>query len=149
MKKHEVMSANSTWKLVVEAWSINLFFYKAMGVTSNVYVRSGGFFARLFGGGWRSGAASSVTVAGVMTSTLAPGANPPIPGSPVLNSNSSKAECSVWAFGIGVKIKIDPLFKPSDPSPGGAPSLFADGVSGSGTALFRGETLRSNIVTYS
>lgn len=148
MKKHEVLSSNGNWKLVVEAWSVNLFFYKAKGVTSNVYERGGGFFARLFGGGWRSAKANSVTVGGSMSSSLAPGASRLLPGSPISIQNASKAEVSVWVFGIGVKVKIDPVFSPSNPKLDKGPSLIADSVSGSGAAFYKGENLRSNLVNY-
>ncbi len=146
MKKREVLSKDSTWKIVVEAWPVNLFFYKAMGISTNVYERNSGFWAWL--GAWKFVKASLLSVSGAMSYRLAPGFSAPLPGSPLFLSNFSKAECSIWVFGIGVKIKIDLIFNPSDPSTGGAPSLIADGLSGSGSATRKGETLATSTVSY-
>src|SRR5437763_7758703 len=84
MTKSEQIAKDGSWKIVVEAFSVNWFVYRAMGVTTRVYTRgSPSIFERLFGGGagWVASKAEFVSASGFLTARKAPGARTLIPGS--------------------------------------------------------------------
>lgn len=152
MASREALSANGSWKLVVEAWSVNMWVYRAMGATSRVFETAPrSFWDWLFGRstGWRSIKAEFVSASGVLTTSVIPGATGAIPGSPNNRTNDSEADCRAWTVFVGVSIPLTPTFEPSGaPRPGGNTRALADGVIAGGSASLRGETLSLSGVPY-
>lgn len=145
MATYEVVSADGSWKIVVEAWSTSLIVYSAMGITTRVYVRGfNSWWDQLWGTpiGWVSSRADFVNAAGSVLSSRMPGASMSLPGSPDNRQNDSVADCRVWAIGGGITIKLSADFQPTGVEPArSSADPLADRVSGSGRATRNGETL--------
>lgn len=136
MTKKVALSRDGSWKIEVEVFTINLFVYNALGVTTRVYAKSGN--------SWRALKADIVSASGTLGTSRLPGATGLIPGSPNTRRNDSVADCRAWSVGIGVTFVYDAPVTPFPPNPsvGGGPSMIADRVTGSGGATWKGETLR-------
>lgn len=141
MARSVAMSRDGSWKIEVEAFRINLFVYNALGVTTRVFAKSGS--------GWRALKAEVVEANGVLGTSRLPGAVGRIPNSPNVRRSDSQADCRAWSVGIGVTFVYDAPVGgfPPNPSPGGGPSMVSDRVTGSGSATWRGETLRAGPLT--
>jgi hypothetical protein len=145
MAQAEAISADGSWKVVVEAWSTSVFFfYSAVGITTRVYVRgNASWWDRLWGNSvvWSPTSADSVSASGLMASSQFPLASAPLPGSPNNQRNDSKADCRAWALGASVKF----TFGSGGISPSGGKagiSTFVDQVrNGFGGAIRNGQSL--------
>lgn len=137
MSKQVAVSRDGSWKIEVEAFRINLFVYNAVGVTTRVFSRSSN-------GSWRAQKVDMVEANGVMGTSRLPGVMVRLPNSPNFRRDDDTADTRAWSVGIGVTYVFDAPAGgfPPNPSPGGGPSMLVDRVSGSGSATWRGETLR-------
>jgi hypothetical protein len=153
MTQQEKISSDGSWKILVDVFSINLFVYRALGVTTRVFSKSEpDWWQRLWGAqeAWIAIADDSVGCQGSLGSSRLPNITAIIPGSPNMRSNDIEADCRAWSVGVGITfttdqpLSADPLNP--NPSPGGGPSLVADRVSGSGFATRGNETLRSDVL---
>jgi hypothetical protein len=136
MTKQVAVSRDGSWKIEVEAFRINLFVYNAIGVTTRVYARSGN--------SWRAQKVDGVVAEGSMGTSRLPGVLARLPNSPNVRRNDSEADTRAWSVGIGVTWVFDAPTGgfPPNPGPGGGPAMLVDRVTGSGSATWRGETLR-------
>jgi hypothetical protein len=143
--KAETISADGSWKVVVEAWSTSvLFFYSAVGVTTSVYVRgTQSWWDKLWGisPGWNAASADFVSAAGSMATSQFPGASAPLPGSPNNRRNDSQADCRAWALGGSVKGKFDSTGIELTGGSAGIDSIVDQVVGGVGSARRNNETL--------
>lgn len=137
MTKQAAISGDGSWKIEVEAFKINLFVYNAIGITTRVY-------ARTSNGGWRAQKVDMVEANGVMGTSRLPGVMVRLPNSPNDRRNDSEADTRAWSVGIGITYVFDAPAGgfPPNPNPGGGPSMIVDRVTGTGSATWRGETLR-------
>jgi len=128
-------SRDGSWKVQVDVFNINYFVYKALGVTTRAFQKSGS--------SWSSVKVDSITAEGRLGSSSFPGATEPIPDSPNTRRNDSVADCRAWSIGVGITFVYDAPIGgfPPNPSPGGGPSMLADRVTGSGSATWHGETV--------
>jgi hypothetical protein len=153
MTSREVVSSDGSWKLVVEAWSINVLIYRALGGTSRVYSKgSRSIWDRLRGApaGWTSTTADSIGVGAALTVRAFPGVTSVVPGSPDNRVHDSVADCRAWAAFVGIKVRVSPTFDPTTtPSPTiDTRSAIADGVIVSGSATKSGQSLSVSSLTY-
>ena len=142
MTQKTKISPDGSWKIVVDVFYINWFFYIALGVTTRVY--------ELKNGAWKPAKAQSVTASGVMGSFGAPGYTARIPNSPNVRQNDSEADCRAWSVGVGITFNIgDSITGPSpwppdpgNPHPGPGPAqLPGNRAYGSGSATYKGLSL--------
>lgn len=137
MTKQVSVSRDGSWKVEVEAFKINLFVYNAIGVTTRVYARSGN-------GSWRAQKVDAVEALGTMGTSRLPGVMVPLPTSPNARRADDSADTRAWSVGIGITHVFDAPWVgfPPNPGPSGGPSMLVDRVTGTGSATWRGETLR-------
>lgn len=148
MASAEAVSPDGSWKVVVEAWSMSLIVYSAMGVTTRVYMRgSPSWWDRLWGmpAGWVPANADSVTASGRLSARSLSPSSMPIPGSPNTRRNDSAADCRAWAVGAGISVDV----QGGDVQPARGPiSHLADTVTGSGSAVRAGVALSVGPVVF-
>ena len=137
MTKQVAVSRDGSWKIEVEAFKIGLFFYNAIGVTTRVYSRAGN-------SRWQAQKVDMVEADGSMGTSRLPGVMARLPNSPNVRRNDGTADTRAWSVGLGVTYVFDAPSGgfPPNPGPSGGPSMLVDRVIGSGSATWRGETLR-------
>jgi len=135
MASKTAFSRDGSWKVQVDVFNINYLVYKALGVTTRAFQKSGS--------SWRSVKVDSITAEGRLGNSSFPGATGPIPNSPNSRRNDSVADCRAWSIGVGITFVYDAPIGgfPPNPSPGGGPFMLVDRVSGSGSATWHGETV--------
>lgn len=148
MAKSIAISKDGSWKIEVEVFSINLFVYQALGVTTRSYLKTQpNWWQRLWGvrESWNPVRADNISAMGTLGVSRFPGIMAPIPRSPNTRSNDSVADCRAWSIGIGITFVTDAPITPvppgTNPSPGGGPTMTADRVTGSGSARRGSEQL--------
>jgi hypothetical protein len=135
MATKTALSRDGSWKVQVDVFNVNYFIYKALGVTTRAFQKTGPT--------WHNVKVDSIVAQGRLGSSAVPGASGLIPNSPNYRRNDSVADCRAWSVGIAITFVYDAPVGgfPPNPSPGGGPSMLADRVTGSGSATWHGETV--------
>ena len=121
--KHSVLSLDGQWKVEIEAYKNNWFFYKAIGATTRAYHMEE---TRFLGFLWSTGRNwVERNVAIISTGARFNGLLPVLTGidsESCVHQNASSCDVRKWAFGIGVTIQASPRSGGPDSSTGGTPN---------------------------
>lgn len=153
---------NGSGKVVMNAFKTDIFLYKAIGTTINVYHKEMGRVLWVPGRGWKVGSfgrggvyaaepqetwqpyyADSISIVNNYSGLL-PSISPSAASRACSSRNSSVCDCRLWAVGLGISIPASsggggPDIEGSTPS--ASASLEVRSVTGHGTVVIKGQVI--------
>lgn len=135
-----LFSDDQTWKVQISSFKTNLFFYKAIGTTVDVWHREE-VPGNIWGGAhvdWVAKPASSITISNTYTGIIGTA----VGTQHQAQANVSHSELKIWNVGLSLSWDADANTggPAADPNlPGGSPSLEVNSVTGNAVVLIPGQ----------